>query len=155
MHNIGMGLRPYISSNLLEAKELPEGNMLPQSDVRWREDMKENNNIFLSSLGKSAERRVFPTNRRSIDLSMSVGLHKERGNASNRFSEGIYKGITEIDVFPEQTNKQSDSVIPEKEKLPQGYPLPYFGTELDLNSHGEIDATLGCQQLDLNGFSWN
>ncbi|CAI0384018.1 unnamed protein product [Linum tenue] len=154
MHNIGMGLRPYISSNLLEAKELPEGKMLQQSDIRWREDMKENNNIFLSSLGKTAERRVFPTDRSASDLSMSVGLHAG-GNASNMFSEGRYKGRTETDIFPDQTNKQSDSVIPEKEKLSQGYPLPYFGTKLDLNSHDEIDATSGCKQLDLNGFSWN
>ncbi|CAN1132263.1 Myb-related protein 2 [Linum perenne] len=154
MHNIGMGLRPYNSNNLLEAKELPDPNMLRQPDIRWRDDLKENN-MFLSSLGRTAERTAFPTDRSPSDLSMSVGLHVDRGNANARLSEGRYKGRNDNDMFPDQNSKKSDSVILEKEKLSPAYSLPYIGTKLDLNSHDEIDATSGCKQLDLNGFSWN
>ncbi|CAN1245714.1 Myb-related protein 2 [Linum grandiflorum] len=119
MHNIGMGLRPYNGNNLLEAKELPDPNMLRQSDIR-------NNNMFLSSLARTATKTVFPNDRSTSDLSMSVGLHVDRGNVNGRLSEGRYKGR-----------------------------MPYIGTKLDLNSHDENDATSGCKQLDLNGFSWN
>ncbi|CAN1245715.1 Myb-related protein 2 [Linum grandiflorum] len=142
MHNIGMGLRPYNGNNLLEAKELPDPNMLRQSDIRWREDVKENNNMFLSSLARTATKTVFPNDRSTSDLSMSVGLHVDRGNVNGRLSEGRYKGRSDNDMFPDQSNKKSDS-------------LPYIGTKLDLNSHDENDATSGCKQLDLNGFSWN
>jgi len=35
------------------------------------------------------------------------------------------------------------------------YRLSYFAAELELNSQNEIDVASSCEQLGLNGFSWN
>lgn len=154
IHNTGMGLRPYNGNALLETKEITEEQMLRQTELKWSEDLKDNK-IFLSSMGNDTERRVFLTERSTGDLSMSVGLQGERGNMSSSFSDGRFKGRNEDDSFPNQTNKRADSVKLEDEKISPGYRLSYFATELDLNSHDEIDAASSCKQLDLNGFSWN
>ncbi|XP_002525443.2 myb-related protein 2 isoform X2 [Ricinus communis] len=153
IHNTGMGLRPYNGNALLESKDITEGHVLHQTELKWSEDLKDNK-MFLSPLGNNAARRNFAAERSTSDLSMTVGLQGENGNASS-FSEGRYKDRNDGDSFPEQTNKSLDSVKLPKGDVSQGYRLPYFATKLDLNSHEEIDAASSCKQLDLNGFSWN
>lgn len=150
IHNGGIGLRPYNpgGSAILEPKE---------TELKWGEELKENK--FLSCIGKdNKEIRLFSAERSpGGDLSMSVGLQGEKGNGSNNtsFFEGRFKGRSEDENFLEQTNKRTDSIKLENEKLSPGYRLPYFGTKLDLNSHDENDGASCCKQFDLNGFSWS
>ncbi|GKV07386.1 hypothetical protein SLEP1_g19170 [Rubroshorea leprosula] len=121
---------PEIHNNGMCFK-ITEETLLPQTELKWCEDMKENK-MFLSSISKGEERN-------SNDLSMSVGLQGQTGNGNNNsFSEGKFKG------------KKG-----EPEKPSHGYNLPYFSTKLDLNVHGEHDGASGYKQFDLNGFSWS
>ncbi|KAF5749188.1 putative transcription factor [Tripterygium wilfordii] len=152
-HHNGMGLRPYNGGILFEHKEITEGPMLPQAELKWCEDLKENK-MFLSPMSNDTERRMFSMERSSSDLSMSVGLHGERGNDNNGLSEGRFKGTNQEDNFLDKTNKRTDSAKLLNEKVSQGYKLPYLSTKLDLNSHDENDAASNCKHFDLNGFSW-
>ncbi|XP_021283548.1 myb-related protein 2-like [Herrania umbratica] len=147
IHNNGMCLRPYnTSSALLEQREIAEDPLLPQTELKSFEDIKENK-MFLSSLGKDAERRMFFADRSSSDLSMSVGLQEAKGNGGNcsSFSEAKFKGRNEDDSFLDRGNKRADEVNR----------LQYFATKLDLNVHEENDAASSCKQFDLNGLSWS
>ena len=144
IHNNGICLRPYSSNSFLEQRDqIAEDPLIPQTEKSF-EDIKENK-MFLSSIGKDAERRMFFADRSSSDLSMSVGLQGEKGNGSNnnRFSEGKFKGRNED--FLDQENKRADTVNR----------LPYFATKLDLNVHGQNDTASSCKQFDLNGLSWS
>ncbi|XWS58283.1 hypothetical protein CRYUN_Cryun08bG0020500 [Craigia yunnanensis] len=148
IHNNGMCLRPYRSSSLLEQRDqIAEDPLLPQTELKSFDYMKDNK-MFLSSIGKDVERRMFFADRSSSDLSMSVGLQGEKGNGSNNnsnFSEGKFKGRNEESSFLNQGNKRADTVNR----------LPYFATKLDLNVHEENDAASSCKQFDLNGLSWS
>ncbi|XWS57628.1 hypothetical protein CRYUN_Cryun09bG0189800 [Craigia yunnanensis] len=147
IHNNEICLRHYNSSSLLEQRDqIAEDPLLPQTELKSFEDIKENK-MFLSSIGKDAERRMFFADRSSSDLSRSVGLQREKGNGSsnNRFSEGKFKGRNKEDSFLDQENKRADTVNR----------LPYFATKLDLNVHEENDAASSCKQFDLNGLSWS
>ncbi|XWS64635.1 hypothetical protein CRYUN_Cryun05aG0019900 [Craigia yunnanensis] len=146
IHNNGICLRPYSSSSLLEKRDqIAEDPLLPQTEKSF-EDIKENK-MFLSSIGKDAERRMFFADRSSSVLSMSVGLQGEKGNVNKNssFSEGNFKGRNEEDSFLHQGNKRADTVNR----------LPYFAIKLDLNVHEENDAASSCKQFDLNGLSWS
>ncbi|OMO98916.1 hypothetical protein COLO4_13622 [Corchorus olitorius] len=140
IHNNGICLRPYNNSNT-------EDPSLPRTDHHLKsfEEMKENK-MFLSSIGKDAERRMFFGDRNSSDLSMSVGFQTEKGNKGNNnnnscsFSEGKFKGRNE-----DNDKRAADAVNR----------LPYFTTKLDLNVHEDNDGALSCKQFDLNGLSWS
>ncbi|KAF5735250.1 Homeodomain-like superfamily protein isoform 2 [Tripterygium wilfordii] len=152
-HHSGMGLRPYNGGILFEHREITEEPMLPQAELKWGEDPKENQ-MFLSPMSNDTERRMFSTERSSSDLSMSVGLHVARGNDSNGLPEGRFKGTNQGDNFMDQTNRRKDSAAKlVNEKVSQGYQLPYLSTKLDLNAHHENDVASNCKQFDLNGFS--
>uniref|UniRef100_A0A2P2LI15 Myb family transcription factor family protein n=1 Tax=Rhizophora mucronata TaxID=61149 RepID=A0A2P2LI15_RHIMU len=154
MHTTGMRLRPYNGNALLETKEIAEEHILQKTQLKWGEASRDEK-IFLSSMGKNTERRVFSAETSASDLSMSVGLQLEQGKTSIGFPEGRLRGMNDDVNFPDEANKRPDSLRLEKEKVKPGYRLPCFATKLDLNSHSEIDAASGCKQLDLNGFSWN
>ncbi|RVX09611.1 hypothetical protein VitviT2T_012919 [Vitis vinifera] len=158
IHNCGMGLRPYTNgSTPLEAKDTAEPPGLQHTVLKWCEDTKENRQ-FISSMQRDAERRTMTAERSNSDLSMRIGLQGEKGNGSNSYSEGRFKGRAEADNFVDRTNHGADSgnsVKQENEKMSHGYRLPCFGAKLDLNAHDENDVTLSCKQFDLNGFSWN
>ncbi|XVF42100.1 hypothetical protein PTKIN_Ptkin01aG0333000 [Pterospermum kingtungense] len=133
IHNNGICLRPYTTSSVLS-----EDPLQPQTDLKPFENIKENK-MFLSSIAKDVERRLFFADRSSSDLSMSVGLQAKKGNSSsnnnsNSFSEGKFKGRNEEDAV----NR-----------------LPYFAAKLDLNVHEDNDAASSCKQFDLNGLSWS
>uniref|UniRef100_A0A2P2P3R9 Uncharacterized protein MANES_09G142300 n=1 Tax=Rhizophora mucronata TaxID=61149 RepID=A0A2P2P3R9_RHIMU len=132
MHTAGMRLWPYTGNALLVIKETAGEHI-------------ENN----------TERRIFPAERSAGDLSMRVGLQVELVNTSNGIPEGRLRGMNGNDNFPGQAIKKTDSLKAENEKMTAGYKLPCLATQLDLNSHTEIDAASSCKQLDLNGFSWN
>ncbi|XP_022746537.1 myb-related protein 2-like [Durio zibethinus] len=146
IHNNGMCLRPYSSCSFLEQRDqTAEDPLLRQTELKSFDDMKQNK-MFLSSIGKHAERRTFLADRSCGELSMSVGLQGEKGNGSNNnnnssnsssFSEGKFKGRNEESRSADRVNR-----------------LPYFATNLDLNVH-ENDAASSCKQFDLNGLSWS
>ncbi|XVF31223.1 hypothetical protein REPUB_Repub16aG0127200 [Reevesia pubescens] len=131
--------------------QISEDQLLPQTEFKSFEDIKENKMFLISSIGKDAERRMFFSDRSSNDnLSMSVGLQGEKGygssnNKNNSFSEEKFRGRNEENIFLEQGNKRVETVNR----------LPYFSTKLDLNVHEDIDAASSCKQFDLNGLSWN
>lgn len=143
----GMGIRAYNSRVLLESKEIAEETMLHQKE----------NNMFVSTLSKNVEQRMFPSETRSGDLSMSIGIQREKWNGSNCNSEERFKGRNTDDSFLDHTNSRADSVkVDQTQKVSQAYrSVPYFAAKLDLNSHEDTDASSSCKQFDLNGFSWS
>ncbi|KAK7312650.1 hypothetical protein VNO77_36678 [Canavalia gladiata] len=139
-----MSLIPFNGHTFMERKEgieAPNLNNLPNSDLRWCDPVKKNNN-FLTPLEKNAERT-------SSNLSMSIGLEGETENGSK--------------IFPEKTiigefQQRHTSIKPVADKVSQDYRLPsYFATsKLDLTTTEDNDTTKrNCKQLDLNGFSWS
>ncbi|KAK9291059.1 hypothetical protein L1049_009244 [Liquidambar formosana] len=153
IHNAGMGLRPYNGSASFEAKEIVEEPNVQQTELKWRDDLKEKR-MFLSSMGKDTERRLFSMEKSCSNLSMSIGLQGENGDGSSSYPERRFKGGNEGNNFLDQTNNRTDSVKQESDKISQGYRMPYFAAKLDLNSHDENDAASSCKQFDLNGFGW-
>ncbi|KAF5725708.1 Homeodomain-like superfamily protein isoform 2 [Tripterygium wilfordii] len=153
-HHSGMGLRPHNGGILFEHKEITEAPMIPQAELKWCEDPKQNQ-MFLSPMSNDTERIMFSMERSSSDLSMSVGLHGERCNDSNGLFEARFKGKNQEDNFLDQTNKRTDSGKLVNEKVSQGYKPPDLSTKLDLNAHDENDVASNCIQFDLNGFSWS
>ncbi|KAM1096019.1 hypothetical protein ACFX2J_013541 [Malus domestica] len=156
IHSSGVPLRPNYNGRVtavLEQKdtERVQPPMLQNtSQLNWCEDMKENN-MFISSISKDAEKRMFPAaETRSSDLSMSIGLQGERWNIDS-------KGRDSDDSFLERTNSsRADSAKVKGAKVSQGYrSVPYFAAKLDLNAHDDNDASSSCRQFDLNGFSWS
>ncbi|PRQ45952.1 putative sterol 14-alpha-demethylase transcription factor MYB-HB-like family [Rosa chinensis] len=142
-NNSRMGLRAYNSSRVLMESE--------ETILHLKE-----NNMFVSTLSKNADQRMFPSEARSGDLSMSIGLEREKWNRSNCNSEERFKARNTDDSFLEHTNNKADSVkVDQTQKVSQGYSVPYFAAKLDLNSHDDIDASSSCKQFDLNGFSWS
>lgn len=158
IHNCGMRLIPYTgSSTPLEAKDVAEHPGLQHSVLKWCDDAKENRK-FTSSMRRDAERRTIAAERSNSDLSMCIGLQGEKGNGSNGYSEGRFKGRDGVDSFLDGNKHGADSVHSikkENEKMSHGYRIPCFGAKLDLNAHDEDDITLSCKQFDLNGFSWS
>ncbi|KAM4079575.1 hypothetical protein ACJW30_09G126300 [Castanea mollissima] len=150
---VGMGMGPYSGGAPLEQKEMCEDPMLQKTELRWSDDLKDR--MFHSSIGTDAERRMFPVERNSSNLSMSIGLVGEKGNGSNSYSATRFKGRDSDDSFLDQSNNRAESVKLENEKIGQGYRIPYFSAKLDLNAHDENDAAASCKQFDLNGFSWS
>lgn len=150
---MGMGMGPYSGGAPLEQKEICEDPMLQKTELRWSDDLKDR--MFHSSIGKDAERRMFPVERNSSNLSMSIGLVGEKGNGSNSYSATRFKGRDSDDSFLDRSNNRAESVKLENEKISQGYRIPYFSAKLDLNAHDENDAAASCKQFDLNGFSWS
>ncbi|KAK9986780.1 hypothetical protein SO802_031731 [Lithocarpus litseifolius] len=150
---MGMGMGPYSGGAPLEQKEICEDPMLQKTELRWSDDLKDR--MFHSSIGKDAERRMFPVERNSSNLSMSIGLVGEKGNGSNSYSATRFKGRDSDDNFLDRSNNRAESVKLENEKISQGYRIPYFSAKLDLNAHDENDAAASCKQFDLNGFSWS
>ncbi|KAF5473678.1 hypothetical protein F2P56_005651 [Juglans regia] len=154
IHNRGMGMRPYSVNAFLEQKEMSEGHVVQKTELKWSEDLKES--MLHSSMVKDTQRRMFPIDRSSNDLSMRIGLQGEKGNGSNSCSGGRFKGRDLEDNFLDRINKKAESSKPENEKNSQGYRVPYFVAKLDLNAHDENDAAAAagsCKQFDLNGFS--
>ncbi|CAB4285757.1 unnamed protein product [Prunus armeniaca] len=153
IHNSAMGLRAnYNGRELLDEKE----PMLQKTELKWCEELKENN-MLLSSISNDAAKRIFPVERRSSDLSMSIGCQGERWNIdSNGNSEERLKGRSTDGSFLDRTNNRADSAKAETEKVSRGYrSVPYFAAKLDLNTHDDNDAPSSCKQFDLNGFSWS
>uniref|UniRef100_A0A2N9IXQ6 HTH myb-type domain-containing protein n=1 Tax=Fagus sylvatica TaxID=28930 RepID=A0A2N9IXQ6_FAGSY len=151
---MGMGMGPYSGAAPLEQKEICEDPMLQKTDLKWSEELKDS--MFHSSMGKDVERRMFPVERSTSNLSMSIGLVGEKGNGSNSYSAARFKGRDSDESFLDRSNNRAESVKLENEKISQGFRLPYFAAKLDLNSHDENDsAAASCKQFDLNGFSWS
>ncbi|KAM0989748.1 hypothetical protein ACFX13_008439 [Malus domestica] len=152
IHSSGMPLRPNYSGRaaaLLEHKEAAQDQppMLQNTQLNLCDDLKEN--MFLSSISKDAEKRMFPAATRSSDLSMSIGLQGENWNidSKGRDTDGSFLG---------RTNSRADSAKVEGAKVSQGYrSVPYFAAKLDLNAHDDNDTSSSCRQFDLNGFSWS
>ncbi|XP_040986851.1 myb-related protein 2-like [Juglans microcarpa x Juglans regia] len=156
MHNRGMGMRPYSVSAFFEQKEMSEGHVIQKTELKWSEDLKES--MLHSSMVKDAERRMFPVDRSSNDLSMRIGLQGEKGNVSNSCFGGRFKGRDLEDNFLDRINNKAESSKLENEKNAQGHRVPYFASKLDLNARDEnaVAAAAGSRkQFDLNGFSWS
>ena len=158
IHNCGIGLRPYTNcSTPLEAKDIADPPGLQHTVLKWCEELKDTRK-FISSISRDAERRSMTIERSNSDLSMRIGLQREKGNGSNSYPEGRFKGRDDAENFIDRTNHGADSVNSvkqENEKMSHGFRLPCFGAKLDLNAHDENDVSLSCKQFDLNGFSWN
>ncbi|XP_050364148.1 myb-related protein 2 [Argentina anserina] len=144
-NNSRMGLRSYNSSSsrvLLESEE----TMLQLVD----------SNMFVSALTKNADQRMFPSEARSGELSMSIELELENWNGSNCNSEERFKARNTDDSFLDHKNNRADSVkVDQPRKVSDGYRGTYLAAKLDLNSHDDTDASSNCKQFDLNGFSWS
>ncbi|KAI8558735.1 hypothetical protein RHMOL_Rhmol04G0120300 [Rhododendron molle] len=153
MHNSGIGFISFNGNTNFGTKEADRDRRLQQTELRWREDMKENRN-FLLPMTKNTE-RSFARGINSDDLSIGVGLQGGKGNSSSFFSERRFRGRDEDLCTLDQTTKRTDSVRRDDDKIPPGFKLPYFGPTLDLNTRDENDAASNCKQIDLNGFSWN
>ncbi|BBN69284.1 Homeodomain-like superfamily protein, partial [Prunus dulcis] len=151
IHNSAMGLRAnYNGRELLDEKE----PMLQKTELKWCEELKENN-MLLSSISNDAAKRMFPVERRSSDLSMSIGCQGERWNINGNSEERLKGRSTDVS-FLDRTNNRADSAKAETEKVSRGCrSVPYFAAKLDLNTHDDNDAPSSCKQFDLNGFSWS
>ncbi|MCL7034572.1 hypothetical protein MKW94_012468 [Papaver nudicaule] len=127
MQNIVMGLRPYNDSTLLGSNENLERSELERTEpMLWSNQLE--TKMFCSPARRDTERSIFPVQRSSTDVSLSIGV---QGNI------GISSGISEEE---------------ENQKKPKGFTLPYLSSKLDLNSFQENDAS-NCRRFDLNGFS--
>lgn len=152
MHNSEMGFVTFNGNTHFATKEGNHDPRLQQTELRWREDMKENRS-FIVPMKKNTEKSL-PMGVNSDDLSIGVGLQGGKGNSSSFFSERRFRGRDEDLSILDQTTKRTDSVQRDSDKISPGYKLPYFGPTLDLNTRDENDAS-NCKQIDLNGFSWN
>lgn len=142
-NNSRMGQRAYNSSRVLLESE--------KTMLHLKE-----NSMFVSTLTKNADQRMFPSEPRSGDFSMSIGLEREILNGSHCNSEERFKARNTIDSFLDNKNNRADSVkVDQSRKVSQGYSGPYFAAKLDLNSHDDTDASSSCKQFDLNDFSWS
>ncbi|XP_009770706.1 myb-related protein 2 isoform X3 [Nicotiana tabacum] len=151
MHNNQIGLRPLNFGPC--TKDIENETRLQQTELRWRDDLKENRKLFPKMDGDSEKEFTKETNW--SNLSMDIGLQGERRNVSSSYFDGRLNGIdADIKRFHQDADR-SDSMKPEKQMSSQGYELPYFAPKLDLNTDDQTDAASSCKQLDLNGFSWS
>ncbi|KAJ1389327.1 SANT/Myb domain [Sesbania bispinosa] len=151
-HNKGLNLRAYNGTPFLASKECVEESMLLKSDLSLCEEMKENNMMFLSSLNDEVLKGKFLPERTSSLLSMNVGVQEEKFGR---------KTVSKEDLKGEGWKRRDGSEtsrVPVKlnhDKVSQDYRLANLEVKLDLNSHGDNDASSQYQRFDLNGFSWN
>ncbi|XP_043690476.1 myb-related protein 2-like isoform X1 [Telopea speciosissima] len=153
MHNIGMGLGPYHRSKPLGPKEIGDESMPDQTEPTWNTDLK-GHKIFPPSMRRDTERVMFPVQRNSTDLLMSIRVQGEKRHDGCSFYEGTPKG-DEDEHFLHHTNTRRTAIEPENEKTLKDFRLPHLTAKLDLNAHEENDASSSCKQFDLNGFSWS
>ena len=153
IQNGGVGLRHLNGHAFMERKEATEAPILRNNELKWCNNMK--NNIFLTPLGKNAERSSYGAERSTSNLSMTIGLERETENGSSMYTESHSDG----EFQHRNTNRTEPMKQAVDEKGSQDYRLPsYFAAaRLDLNSHGDNNeaATTSCKQLDLNRFSWS
>ncbi|TKY46209.1 Myb family transcription factor APL [Spatholobus suberectus] len=148
-HNIGLNLRAYNGPPFSVSKECVEESIHLKPDLTLCEEVKQNMMFLSSSSDNKVVKGNFLPERPSSLLSMNVGVQEEEkfGRTTVSKEEG-WKGreSTETGRVPVKVNH---------EKISQDYRLADFEVKLDLNSHDDNDASSHCQQLDLNGFSWN
>ncbi|KAK4377753.1 hypothetical protein RND71_004049 [Anisodus tanguticus] len=143
MHNNQTGLTTLNFGPCTE--DIENLTRLQQTELRWRDDIKENRKLF-SKMDEDTEKQ-FATETNWSNLSMNVGIQGEKRNVHSSYIDGRLNGIdADIKLFHQVSNR-SDSMKPEK--------LPYFAPKLDLNTDDQTHAASTCKQLDLNGFSWN
>nr|DAD30182.1 TPA_asm: hypothetical protein HUJ06_031650 [Nelumbo nucifera] len=150
IHNIEVGLRPYQSSASLGLKEIVDDSRIEQPEPTWGEDLNENK-MFSSSIGRDAERIMFPMQRSCSSLSTTSRVQGENRNASSSFAEARTKEGNEDDSFLNQ-NSARRPVANLENDMSKGFRLPHLTAKLDLNTQ-ENDSTTH-KQFDLNGFSW-
>lgn len=146
MYHQHIASRPLHFRAAIDSKINNNDNRLRQADCRWREEFKDGRNFLLTM--NEEEGKACPEEKSGSNLSMSVGL-QGRWDGNSTSSD---KRATDTDrnlMFFNQTSPN------EKQKLPEGYKLPFFPPKLDLNIHDENDVASRSKQLDLNGFSWN
>ncbi|OVA03928.1 SANT/Myb domain [Macleaya cordata] len=149
MQNIAMGLRPYTDNTQLGTKEKIECR-LERTEPLWSEQLNENK-MFCSPTGRDTEMMIFPVQRSSTDVSLSIRVQGEKGICSG-VSDAELKEKKEAANFLDQTNSIRSVIQLENEKKPKGLGLPYPSSKLDLNAQEENDVS-NCRHFDLNGFS--
>ncbi|XP_009619714.1 myb-related protein 2-like isoform X3 [Nicotiana tabacum] len=151
MHNSQIGLRPLNFGPC--TKDIENETRLQQTELRWRDDLKENRKLFPKMDGDSE--KEFTKETSWSNLSMNIGLQGGKRNVSSTYFDGRLNGINADSKLFHQSSERSDSMKPEKQISSQEYELPYFAPKLDLNTDDQTDAASSCKQLDLNGFSWS
>ncbi|KAK6940820.1 MYB-CC type transcription factor, LHEQLE-containing domain [Dillenia turbinata] len=156
IHNGGknMGLRPHTGIGILELKDTDEEQRLKQSELKWCGDMKDNRKLH-STIVKDTERKMFPSEICSSDLSMSITLQGGKETCIGSYVEESFERRGKDDIFLNQIHNRTVSVQRENEKTFNGHKVPYFAAKLDLNVHNENNAATNCKEFDLNGFSWS
>ncbi|KAK6937529.1 MYB-CC type transcription factor, LHEQLE-containing domain [Dillenia turbinata] len=156
IHNGGMsmGLRPRTSSGILESKDADEEQRLKQSELKWCGDMKDDRKLH-SRIVTDTERKMFPSERFSSDLSMSIGLQGGKEIGKGSYAEESFERRDGDNRFLNQTHNRTVSVQREDGKIFNEHRVTYFPAKLDLNVHDENNATANCKEFDLNGFSWS
>ncbi|XP_059296237.1 myb-related protein 2-like isoform X1 [Lycium ferocissimum] len=144
MHNNQIGLRTLNFGPCTDAIE--NQTRLQQTELRWRDDIKENRKSFPKV--DEDTKKEFAKETNWSNLSMNVGIQGGNRNVNSSYVDADMK------LF-HQAADRSDSMKPEKQMSSQEYKLTYFTPKLDLNTDDQTDAASSCKQLDLNGFSWN
>lgn len=153
MHNnISIGLRPYHGNQALYTQQMGEDMRLDQSQPAWCEELQDHK-TFSSSIVKDQERTVFPVQRDSNILSMSITAQRET-EGSGIIAEARRRGRDEDFYFEEPSNKRT-ATKQEHGKQCNGFGMSCITTELDLNIHDDDDAVQNCKKFDLNGLSWS
>ncbi|CAN4109513.1 unnamed protein product [Withania somnifera] len=151
MHNNQIGLRTLNFGPCTE--DIENQTRLQQTELRWRDDLKENR--LFPKMDEHTEKE-FANETTWSNLSMNVGTQGGKRNVNTSYVDGRLNGIdADIKLFHQVATERSDLTKPEKQVSSQEYKLPYFAPKLDLNTDDQNDAASSCKQLDLNGFSWN
>uniref|UniRef100_A0A7N0T6F8 HTH myb-type domain-containing protein n=1 Tax=Kalanchoe fedtschenkoi TaxID=63787 RepID=A0A7N0T6F8_KALFE len=128
------------------------GFEMMQCKQNWHNDHR----MILPSFAGDTERQVLLMEDSPSGLSMGIGLHQEKRDKRSTYPEPKIRKQDDADelLFKRPSNK-NQSLNMENERLSLGCRMPSMEPKLDLNSHEEHDASRGCKQFDLNGFSWN
>ena len=152
IHNISIGLRTYHRNSPLYAQQMGEEIRLDQSQPAWYEDLNDLK-TFSSSIVKEQERTVFPVQRDSSILSMSLTAQREKeGNGT--INEARRRGREEDRYFEEPNSKRA-GIKQEHGKQHNGFGMSCVTTQLDLNADDDDDTIQNCKKFDLNGLSWS
>ena len=152
IHNVSIGLRTYHGNSPLYTQQMGEEVRLDQSQPEWCEDLNDHK-TFSSSVVKDPERTVFPVQRDSSILSMSITAQREKeGNGT--INETRRRGREENLYFEEPHSKRT-GIKQEHGKQRNGFGMSCLTTQLDLNAHDHDDTIQNCKKFDLNGLSWS
>lgn len=152
IHNISIGLRTYHGNSPLYTQQIGEGGKLEQSQPLWCEDLNDQK-TFSSSTVKDPERALFPVQRDSSILSMSITSQREKGG-SGTILEARRRGRDEEHYF-EEPNSKRNAIQQERGMQCIGFGMSCLKTQLDLNAHDYNDTVQNCEKFDLNGLSWS